>query len=82
VPKYFLSIRLGGVGIDDTVGEAYANDEAALAEAEASAHEMIRDASSLGVGPRKGCITVSDEAGKILGTVSFSSSVTLLRSVP
>jgi hypothetical protein len=71
---------MGGVGIDDLVGEAFDDTEAALACAEASAHEMIREALSLGVGPRKGCIIVSDEAGEVLGTVSFSSSVTILRS--
>ncbi len=80
MPRYFLTIRLGGVGIDDTVGESYADDEAALAEATASAHEMIREAWSLGLGPRRGSITVSNEAGQLLGTVSFSSSVTILRS--
>ncbi|MEJ1931285.1 hypothetical protein WDZ92_13605 [Nostoc sp. NIES-2111] len=82
MPKFFLNIRVNSVGIADGEGQEFDSAAAAIAEAEASARDLIGEAAAIALGPRKGSITVTDETGHVVATVSFSSSVTVLRATP
>ncbi|MEJ1930050.1 hypothetical protein WDZ92_07170 [Nostoc sp. NIES-2111] len=79
--KFFLSIRLQGVGITDSEGQEFIDAEAALVEAEVSAREIVREAAVIGLGPKQGTVTVTDHRNHVVGVVSFSSNVTVYRAI-
>ncbi|MEJ1935034.1 hypothetical protein WDZ92_32960 [Nostoc sp. NIES-2111] len=65
----------------DAQGTEFADDDAAMQEADVSAREMLAEALKHGVLKQAGRVTVKDQTGRIVGSVTFDGSVTAVRTM-
>ena len=76
---YFLTTRLGPIHVKDDEGCEFESDDAAMAEAQSAAREMLAEVARRGGKRHKGEVVVRDAAGRLIGRVKFGGliSVTL-----